>query len=111
VPRSRNDGVFGQGLESFAVGLNDRDGDKAGFALLDVFDDARFSGMHAANDFAFGAIFEFRGWVIFWLHVGIDFQDGREAFRDVVGGMGVGQVQAWESGGGTRNCAISWWAD
>jgi CRP/FNR family cyclic AMP-dependent transcriptional regulator len=45
-----------QCLESFAIGLNHRDGDVTGFAGVDVSNDSRFSRMHTAHNFALGTV-------------------------------------------------------
>ena len=48
--------ILRQRFETFAIGLDYRDGDMPGFAGVDVCDGAFFARMCAPNDFALGAI-------------------------------------------------------
>ena len=50
--------IFYQRLESLTVWLDDRDGKMAGFAGVDVSYRAAFTFVCAADDFAFGTIFQ-----------------------------------------------------
>jgi len=56
----RNDSyILGKSFEAHAVLLHHGNGDVAGFAGLDVSDDASLAGVGTADDLATGAIFEF----------------------------------------------------
>lgn len=59
--------IFRQGLESLPVRLDYGNGDIAGFPGLDISYDAGFANMDSADDFAFGAVFEFARWLRFHL--------------------------------------------
>ncbi len=69
---SGDDGVFGEGLEAVAVGLDDGDGGEAGLAGVDVAHDAGLPGVRAGDDFAAGAVLEFGGRVVFGVHGDVD---------------------------------------
>lgn len=55
------DDVFGERLESVAIGLHHRNRDVAGFAGVNVPDNTSFAFVDAADHLAFGAVFELRG--------------------------------------------------
>lgn len=64
----QNNDIFCEGFEPLCVWLEHRDGDMAGFAGVDVLDDAGFTRMHAADDFALGAVLQFAWGFNFLFH-------------------------------------------